>query len=179
SSAKLDGLRLPNLEDPADRIRGWKDQPAPRHFGPVGRTWQPRFAHVGTHDSRWLESRAPAPPRDFDERYYNCAPEDQQIEGYLRGDEKIRVINMHPVHGDLTFRLPKLRIRCLADRGRDGVRRLEDMTTNLDTLWVDMDALRVVLVWRARLDQKAAPEVRHVLVVSERLGDSPRPAETY
>jgi hypothetical protein len=179
SSAKLDGLRLPNLEDPANRIRGWKDQPAPRSFGPVGRTWQPRCGRLGTYDTRWLERDSPAPPRDFDEGYYNCAPADQQIDGYLRGDEKVRIVNMHPVHGDLTFRLPKLRIRCLADRERDGARRLEDVATNLDTLWVDMEALQVVLVWRARLDRATARDVSHLLVVSERLGDSPRPPETY
>jgi len=179
SSAALDGLSLPNLEDPAQRIRSWKDQPAPRCFGPVGRTWQPRFSRVGTYDRRWLERGLSGRPADFDERYYNCAPEDQQIEGYLRGDEKVRVINMHPVHSDLTFRLPKLRVRCLADRERDGARRLEDVATNLDTLWVDMEALQVVLVWRARLDREAARGVSHLLVVSERLGDSPRSPETY
>src|SRR5262249_61914929 len=91
----------------------------------------------------------------------------------------VRVVNMHPVHGDLTFRLPKLRVRCLADRGRDGARRLEDVATNLDTLWVDMEALQVVLVWRARLDRATARDVSHLLVVSEPLGDPPRPPETH
>ena len=179
SSATLAGLALPNLEDPANRIRGWKDRPAPRSFGPVGRTWQPRCGGLGTYDTRWLERDAPAPPRDFDEGYYNCAPEDQQIDGHLRGDEKVRVVNMHPVHADMTFRLPKLRVRCLADRARDGARRLEEVATNLDTLWVDMEALQVVLVWRARLDRATARDVSHLLVVSEPLGDPTRPPETY
>jgi hypothetical protein len=179
SSAALDGLPLPNLEDPAHRIRSWKDQPAPRSFGPVCRTWQPRIARVGTYDTRWLERGSPALPADFDEGYYNCAPEDQQIEGYLRGDEKVRVVNMHPVHADLTFRLPKLRVRCLADCERAGGRELVDVPTRLDTLWVDMEALLTVLVWRARLDRQAAQGVRHLLVVSERLADAPAPAESH
>jgi hypothetical protein len=179
SSAALAGLPLPNLEDPANRIRSWKDQPVPRSFGPVGRTWQPRFARVGTYDERWLKPGAPAVPGDFDEGYYNCAPEDQQIEGYLRGDEKVRVVNMHPVHADVTFRLPKLRVRCLADRERAGDRELVDVPTHLDTLWVDMEALLAVLVWRARLDRQAAQGERHLLVVSERLADAPAPAESH
>jgi hypothetical protein len=179
SSAMLAGLPLPNLEDPENRIRSWKDQPAPRGFGPVGRTWQPRFARVGTYDERWLEPGAPAVPDDFDEGYYNCAPEDQQIEGYLRGDEKVRVVNMHPVHTDLTFRLPKLRVRCLADRERAGRRQLEDVPTHLDTLWVDMEALLVVLVWRARLDHQATAGLSHLLVVSEPLGTAPAPPEAH
>jgi hypothetical protein len=179
SSATLDGLPLPNLEDPANRIRSWKDQPPPRTFGPVGRTWQPRFARVGTYDQRWLDRRAPAPPADFDEGYYNCAPDDQQIEGYLRGDEKVRVVNMHPEHTDLTFRLPKLRVRCLADRERAGRRQLEDVPTHIDTLWVDMEALLVVLVWRARLDHQATEGLSHLLVVSEPLGTAPAPPEAH
>ena len=179
SGAALAGLALPNLEDPANRIGSWKDQPAPRSFGPVGRTWQPRFARVGTYDARCLERGGPARPADFDEGYYNCAPDDQQIEGYLRGDEKVRVINMHPVHTDLTFRLPKLRVRCLADRERGGQRQLDDVATHLDTLWVDMDALLLVLVWRARLADWATEGVSHFLVVSEPLGDTPAAPEAY
>lgn len=179
SSRALDGLPLPNLEDPANRIRSWKDQPAPRSFGPVGRTWQPRFARAGTYDARWLEPGAPALPSDFDEGYYNCAPQDQQIPGYLRGDEKVRVVNMHPVHSDLTFRLPRLRIRCLADAERAGRRQLEDVPTHLDTLWIDMDALLLTLVWRARLDETTADGVRRLLVVSAPLGGAPTPPETH
>jgi hypothetical protein len=179
SSAKLDGLPLPNLEDPGRRIRSWKDQPAPRTFGPVGRTWQPRFARVGTYDARWLERRAPALPADFDDGYYNCAPDDQQIDGYLRGDEKVRVVNMHPVHVDLTFRLPKLRMRCLVDRRCEARRTLVDVPMHLDTLWVDMEALLVVLVWRARLDRQSARDASHVLVVSERLGNAAAAPDTY
>ena len=53
------------------------------------------------------------------------------------------------------------------------------MPTHLDTLWVDKEALLVVLVWRARLDRQAAQGVRHLLVVSERLADAPAPAESH
>lgn len=179
SDKSLAGLPLPNLEDPANPIRSWKDQPAPRSFGPVGRTWQPRLARAGTYDKRWLEPGAPALPDDFDERYYNCAPEDQQIEGYLRGDEKVRVVNMHPTNAELTFQLPKVRVRCLADREREGRRQLEDVPTHLDTLWVDMEAMLVVLVWRARLVASAAEGVTHLVVISEPLGAAPSPPETY
>lgn len=175
----LGGLELPNLEDPANPMRGPKDQPAPRSFGPVGRTWTPRLALAGTYDKRWLDAGAPVPPDDFNEAFYNCAPLDQQIQGYLRGDETVRVKNMHPVHSELAFPLPGIRVRCLADRERNGQRRLEDLPTNLDTLWLDMEALKLVLVWRARLPLAAAEGVGHLLVVSEPLGGQPVPPESY
>ncbi len=181
NSRALEGLALPNLEDPANPIRSWKDQPAPMGFGPVGRTWQPRFKRVGTYDKRWLEPGAPAVPEDFDERYYNCAPDDQQVECYLRGDEKIRVTNMHPQHRDLQCRLPKLRVRCFVDRRGAQGRRLDEVPMNLDTLWVDMDTLTLALVWRGRFDPTAPKEavVSHVLVVSEPLDARAREAENY
>jgi hypothetical protein len=173
------GLALPNLEDPAHLIRSWKDQPVPQSFGPVGRTWQPRLACAGTYDKRWLEPDPPIVPEDFDEAYYNCAPRDQQIDGYLRGDETVRVKNMHPVHVDLTFTLPKMRVRCLADREREAGRQLEDVPTHLDTLWVDMEAMMAVLVWRARLLDSAAAGVSHLLVISEPLESAASPPEAH
>lgn len=177
----LGGLSLPNLEDPAKRMTGPKDQPPPRCFGPVGRTWQPRLKLAGTYDRRWTEpGGAPPPvPDDFNEAFYNCAPADQQIAGYLRGDEKVRLVNMHAVHADLTFVLPKLRVRCLADRQREGRRQLEDLPTNLDTLWVDTEAMTLVLVWRARLLAGASAGVAWLVVVSEPLGSAPAPPEAY
>ena len=36
-SELLEGMALPNLEDPNDLISGWKDRPAPAGFGFVGR----------------------------------------------------------------------------------------------------------------------------------------------
>jgi hypothetical protein len=171
----LKGLALPNLEDPSHPIRSWRSRPKPMSFGPVGRTWEPRIRHAGTYDKKWLKNRSPQLPEDFNEAFYNCAPADQQMPGYLRGDEEVRVQNMHREHPDFRCRLPGLRIRALLDRKIE----LEDITMNLDTLWVDMEALKMVLIWRGRIPAAKAPEGGTVLIVEEPLATALRPAESY
>jgi len=175
----VSGAALPNLEDPRDPIRSWRSRPEPQSFGAVGRTWQPRLARAGTYDKQWLKHRAPESPADFDERFYNCAPDDQQILGYLRGDETITVHNMHPEHPNFACRLPGVRVRCFLDRPGERGRELFEASLALDTLWVDMEALRAVLVWRGRLALAAAAASTAYLIVEERLDTVPRDAQSY
>jgi hypothetical protein len=175
----LNDLPLPNLEDPNDPIKSWRSHPRPMSFGPVGRTWEPRLRRAGTYDKNWLKHRSPKLPEDFQEAFYNCAPEDQQIPGYLRGDEEVRVQNMHPEHSDFRCRLPGIRVRALLDRTAGARNQFEEITMNLDTLWMDMEALQMVLVWRGRI-LAAVPEGQGpVLIVEEPLNSAPRPAESY
>jgi hypothetical protein len=173
------GAALPNLEDPRDPIRSWRSRPQARSFGPVGRTWQPRLARAGTFDKQWLKNRAPLPPRDFDERFYNCAPDDQQIPGYLRGDETISAENLHPEHPRFACALPGMRVRCFLDRPGGVRRELFEVPLALDTCWVDMDALQLVLVWRGRLTPEAAAHSTAYLIVEERLDVPARDAASY
>jgi hypothetical protein len=175
----VSGAALPNLEDPREPIRSWRNRPEPMSFGPVGRTWQPRLARAGTYDKQWLKLRAPRPPTDFDERFYNCAPDDQQIPGYLRGDETVTALNLHAVHPNFACRLPGVRVRCFLDRPGERGRELAELPLALDTLWVDMEALRTVLVWRGRVAPAAAAGSTAYLMVEERLDSVPRDAQSY
>ena len=182
SSDSAIGRPLPNLENPQRRLRDWHDRVAPRTFGPVGRTWQPRLGRAGTFDGEWLRQRAPQVPIDFSESYYNAAPSDQQVQGYLRGDEELRLTNLHPRASRISCRLPGVRIRAIvasAARSAGQANRisLRDVPVNLDTLWVDADALRVVLVWRARF-HAALGETR-LLLVREHVDDQVSPPESY
>lgn len=49
----------------------------PMGLSAVGKAWLPRRQFAGTYDSHWLENQWPLPPQDFNERYWNCAPQDQ------------------------------------------------------------------------------------------------------
>ena len=66
-------LRPPNIEDPADLIRGLRSRPRPAGFGFIGRSWRPRIDLAGTYDEAWQRTRAPLPPPDFDTHYHNAA----------------------------------------------------------------------------------------------------------
>ena len=78
---------LPNIEDPLDPIESRRSSPGPAGFGPLGRMWQMRLAKMGTYKGKYLETRWPWFPEDIDWTHFNAAPEDMQLEGYLRGDE--------------------------------------------------------------------------------------------
>ncbi|NNF08170.1 MAG: DUF2169 domain-containing protein [Candidatus Eisenbacteria bacterium] len=172
----LGNLPLPNIELPDSPIKGWKDRRAPAGFGPVGRTWDPRSRSGGTLDEKWQDELAPELPADFSETYYNGAPSNQQLKDYLKGDERIRVENMHPYVPVLETRLPSQRVRVLVG---DGSGTLSEQPVNLDTLWINMEELVMTVVWRCRMTLDRITEKTSILLVSEDLAATPTPAESY
>lgn len=102
---------MPNIVLPGQAVAGPDLALAPAGFGPLGAAWQPRASKTGTYDAAWRAERWPWYPADFDWGHWNCAPEDQQIEGYLKGDEPIAFKNLHPAHPLFRSRLPGIRAR--------------------------------------------------------------------
>ena len=159
----LDSLPLPNVEDPAAQISSPKDLPTPAGFGPVAPHWEPRVMYAGTYDKAWQEGRAPYLPADFDHRFFQLAPAGLIAPGFLRGGEMVEVRGA-TANGILRFLIPvvRLEISYRLDRGTEPVQ------ASLDTIIVEPDAARLVMVWRAalRCDKKALAvrEVRTKLV---------------
>jgi hypothetical protein len=103
---RLEGLRLPNLEDPRNLINAWNSHPRPAGFGFYGRGWAPRLAYAGTYDDKYMKERHPLLPTDFSFRFFNGAHPDLQVGGYLRGDEEVDLLNVCPDTSRVHFRLP-------------------------------------------------------------------------
>jgi hypothetical protein len=157
---ELEGLPVPNLEDPNRLISSWKDRPAPAGFGPLCPHWEPRRSHAGTYDASWQKQRAPYLPRDFDPRFFQAAPPDQVVPGYLKGGEEVELLGATP-SGTLRFRLPAYQVQ--AAYRVDGTEQVRP--ANLDTVIVEPDEARLVLVWRTVLPcDKRALRVREVEV---------------
>ena len=158
SSRKLEGIVLPNVEDPARLISSPGDRPAPAGFGPLAPHWRPRPKYAGTYDDAWQRNRAPYLPLDFDPRFLQIAPEDQQVPGYLKGGEAVEIVGATP-SGALRFNLPARRVEVVfrLDSGE------ERKTASLDTVILRPDEARLVLVWRAALPcDKRLLKVREV-----------------
>jgi hypothetical protein len=122
------------------------DRAAAVGFGPISQNWEPRRSKVGTYKGRWLKERWPWFPDDFDWSYFNAAPEDQQVEGYLHGDEELEFQNLHPNHPVYKSWLPGLRARAFVQievPDPDTPSEFREVTLNLDTLWIDMDSERL------------------------------------
>lgn len=175
----LGTVTLPNIESPNEPIRTPRDRPAPAGFGPINAEWFPRFSKRSRKSgATWLKTRAPAFPPDFDWTFFNEAPEDQQLQGYLKGDEWLRLQNLHRTHPVLETRLPGLRIRCFVD---DREERLREVSMNLDTLVVDTDAGQVLLTWRGvtPVSDCELEDVTALLIDSEPLSENPKDLDHY
>jgi len=123
----------------------------PISFGPVGRHWSPRAQYAGTYDQDWLDNVFPKWPSDFDTRYFQSAPEDQQID-YPTGGEVVELHNMHPTRPLIRFTLPKkVKVPMVALFEN---RNVETVLSNIDTVEIDADAQKVNLVWRAAFPLK-------------------------
>ena len=139
------GKPLPNVEDPQYLISSWRDRPPPVGFGTVASYWLPRLKYGGTYDDQWLKTRFPLLPDDFDERYFQSAPEDQQLPG-LRGGERVELINLSP-NRFLAFDLPRV---VPGFRTRFGNDRIEHRS-RLHTVVLEPDRPRVIMVWHTML----------------------------
>ncbi|OJH41954.1 DUF2169 family type VI secretion system accessory protein [Cystobacter ferrugineus] len=139
------GTPLPNLEHPRHFLEKWDGRTVPMGFGPVGRSWQPRIAHAGTYDERWLAEDYPFLPRDFNPRYFQCAPEDQQLP-QVRGGEVLRCLGLAE-SGNWTVTLPRMQVP-VAFHFRDAKASAE---ARMDTVLLDADARVVVVTWRASM----------------------------
>jgi len=167
------GRPLPNIEDPRHLIDSAGQRPVPAGFGPLGRFWRLRDDKLGSYKGKWFEERWPWFPRDFDWSHYNAAPPEMQVEGYLQGDEELFFENLNANHAEYHSRLPGLRMRCFVTRQGElakGPGQLEEVAMKLDTLWVDMEAEKLVLVWRGWTEVQSPffeEELGHIFIDTE------------
>lgn len=177
-------LPLANIQDDKKSHVTPTEDCIPAGFGPLDPTYRPRRDLGGTYDEEWLYKRKPLPPRDFSFDYFNAARPDQQIEGYLRGDEPLFFENLHAKHRTYKSKLPGIRLRCFLLqfwKSNHGDRLdLLEAPMNLDTCDVDMETETVTLIWRARapLDPTEHKQYTHALVCVEDL-ESPQDENLY
>ena len=154
---------------------------APAGFGPLGRNWSQRMALAGTYGKKWQSERWPWLPEDFNWGYFNAAPPDQQVKGYLKGNEVLFIENMHPEHSRFNTSLPGVRVRCFLLEKNSGGERFREVRTHLDTLWVDTDAEILILVWRglATVDSPGCDHIKDLLIVQEPVDQAPNDLEYY
>jgi hypothetical protein len=131
---------LPNLEDPARRIRLPKQVVAPAAFAPVPLAWRkPPVRHAG--------ERFPLFADDLDWTRFQVAPPAQQL-ALLRGDEPFTFEGLHAQHPKLAGALPGIRPRVFAERAEDD---FSEVVVRLDTVVFRVDELRIDLVFRGTL----------------------------
>jgi len=167
-AARMESLPAPQIEyrhagfsaDLFERASSGTAQLTPAGFGFVGRAWLPRRSYVGSIDSacEWGAEDVPGLPSDFDFRYWNGAPEDQQCR-FLLGHERIKLVNLCSAEDSaatvdargnthLRFAVPPERLFLL---GADHSGAIATIPLSIDTVVVDTDALTVELTYRTCL----------------------------
>jgi hypothetical protein len=157
----VEGLRVPNLEDPHARIKSLGDKPPPAGFGFTSPHWQPRAALAGTYDEVWQKTRAPLLPKNFKRQHLNAASPGLIAPGYLRGDEQVLAVGVTPA-GRWAFALPGIGPPLVQIRLADGGPHTPAMA--LDTIILEPDERRVLLFWRGNLQLRTGPhDVKEVV----------------
>jgi hypothetical protein len=146
TGGSLDGTPVPNTEERKNPVKSPIGNYLPMSFGPVARGWQSRAKFAGTYDDDWLENEFPFLPSDFDDRYFQCAPEDQQTD-HLKGGEEVTLVNLTP-DGRCEFTVPKLDVPVVFFP-QDGEKI--DSTAVADTLYIDTDNDRFIVLWRTHI----------------------------
>jgi hypothetical protein len=108
--AKLEGAPAPQIEAVDRPIQSVEGAPEPVGVGAVGRHWEPRRSHMGTYDPKWLDTRAPLPPRDEDARFACFAAPGLHARTPLSGGEQVTLVNVSPRVASLGFSLPRFRV---------------------------------------------------------------------
>ncbi|VAW71532.1 hypothetical protein MNBD_GAMMA10-703 [hydrothermal vent metagenome] len=161
---EMNGMALPNLEDPASLIRQYTDQPAPSCFALSSPGWLPRRSHAGTYDIEWEQQRAPYLPVDYNSRFLNMAHSDLIYPGYISGGEQVMIRHMHPA-GDLQFTLPRINLASTVLFGE------QELSTafNLETLIIEPEQMKLSMLWRSSVScDKKILKIRQIEVALSR-----------
>lgn len=156
----VDGKPLPNIEAPGESVTSPIKDYTPVAFGPLARGWTQRVRYAGTYDQQWLDDVFPFLPKDFDERYYQAAPLDQQVP--LPKAPMSVELNGFTFDGSRQFVLPHFHapVHVFPKRGER-----EDLSAMLDTIVFEPDQDRFTMTWRvARPLKKSMHEIAQVLV---------------
>lgn len=180
----MESSELPRLEMPGAPVTARHSRTIPGSYNPIPSNWPQRAAHVGSYRDPWARERWPWFPDDFDPRYFQSTPANQWITGYWRGDETISLTNLMAGQPRYTAELPALRVRCFLERTRGLSREphaLEPVPMVLDSIWIDLDEAKLVLVWRGRCATSTPKfhDLQRLLVLSEQLDTEPQDEAVY
>lgn len=145
-SADLEGMELPNIEDPRCLVENAGDKASPSGFAFISASWLPRLSFAGTYDENWQKNRSPYLPEDFDLRFFNSAHPDFIFDRYLQGGEPVMLDNLSP-DGPLRFELPV----CQLETAIRIAGKVESPPLNLETVLIEPEKRRLCMTWRSQL----------------------------
>jgi hypothetical protein len=123
---------LPNIEDLESPLSDPFGRPPLAGFGVIGRSWKPRRDWAGGDSGK------------VDPRFFSAAPMALQHSAHFVGNEPIRIRGVAP-RETIAFALPRHPLVLEASVARER----SEQRMALDTVFIDLDARRLELVYRA------------------------------
>ncbi|MGV8834857.1 DUF2169 family type VI secretion system accessory protein [Cellvibrio sp.] len=145
---QLTNQRAASLEYPEDVIKSALGNHRPAALGAIGSHWQQRAQFAGTMDEHWQKTIFPFLPEDFDSRFHQVAPEDQQMP-YPTGGEQVVLINLMENRSRVEFQLPAIGVMPVRVLRKNYSSELLNATA--DTLFFETEKKQLSVVWRTRL----------------------------
>lgn len=172
---------LPCIEDPKHFVGSRRDEPKPVGFGPLSSALPQRMQYQGTYDSDYKVKFFPGYPQDHNWKFFLCAPSDQWIKNYYKGNESFGLYHMHPEMSSIEGNLPGLYARCFVNRNKEGKEVFGELPLNLDTIWFFPEKLLGLLIFRGvtEVEDDEAETISDVLCAYEDKSQQPRPLEYY
>jgi len=136
----------PSIEYLNEPIESPSSKTIPAGYGAIAGHWQMRANLTGTYDETWEKTRQPLLPEDFDDEFYQCAPPDQRVKGFLKGGEEVTLQNLTS-NGILQFKLPRLSFNfsTLIDNG------ITHNRGQLHTVIIEPDQQQLIMIWHSAL----------------------------
>lgn len=147
SNHDFSGLHVPNILQPNSRIDSPNAATDVAGFSWIAPHWQPRVSLAGRYDDQWLKNRMPNLPDDFQDSFFNAAPQDQQLKDPIVGGEHVQITNATR-DGFVEFQVPRTSLFLSVCIGDD----LVEIPMRCDTAIVHTEKAWLSLVWRASLD---------------------------
>lgn len=138
-------VSLPNIEYPGFPTRKNPKKNRVAGFGPIAPHWSSRITYAGTVDPD--SEQASWPPPDVNPLFYQCAPEDQQLERVI-GGEPVLLVHLHPDHQEIRFSLPSISI----DFESTVNGKMFKQPGNLNTICLTPSKPRLTMVWQANFN---------------------------
>ena len=156
----MQGLAVPNLEDPAAALEQIGNVSQPACLAPIAPSWLPRRGFAGTYDERWQRGRAPYLPDDFDPRFFQCAAPEFAFDRYLQTGEHVQIVGALP-DGPIAFTIPESHLSiAVTIEGSP-----HHPPANLETLSIEPDENRACFTWRAAVPcDRRALKVQTIVV---------------
>lgn len=158
----VEGFLAPALEAVNEPVTTPNHPSMPQALSVLPRNSSLRVCYAGTYDEEWRTNTAPFLSEDFDERYCQSAPADQQIL-FPVGSEPVYLLNLMQSRPEVNFNLPRLDnmpVRVLKKNYT-----VLELKPVVDTLFFEPDEQRFSVVWRCQIPlERSIQEIQTVAI---------------